>query len=160
VQFSGCTSGGRNCSTAGSAVGEIHRPRSTLFDLGLASLTPTTGQIPAILVLIAEPFFAIECEGTTIEVKKSVIGALQMNGKQALLNTPFLDINLNFQQTANGLQHLRLFLLPGSTGLSTWDLELRIGIGRMELASLVVSDLLNAFLSSAGKPVDLELVEP
>lgn len=77
------------------------------------------------------------------------------------LNTPFLDVNLNFQQTANGLQHLRLFLMPGSTEPSVFDLELRSGLfARQELVSEVANALLDLFLSTAGKHLDIELVEP
>jgi hypothetical protein len=159
IRFLGCTSSGINCNTAGAGTGEIHLPLSTLFHLGLAHLTLSIGRLPAALVLSG--LIVIKCGSVEIEVKGNVIGALQRNGGPVPLNTPFSDVNLNFQQTANGLQHLRLFLMPGTTGLTSYDLELRVGLfGRQELASVKANALLDLFLSSAGKHLELELVEP
>jgi hypothetical protein len=160
IRFLGCTSSGVSCNTAGAGAGEIHLPLSTLFHLGLAHLTLSTGRLPAVLIL--SNLVLLKCGVVEIEVKGNVIGALQRNGGPVPLNMPFSDVNLNFQQTANGLQHLKLFLMPGTTGLSSWDLELRAGglFGRQELASVVANALLDLFLSSAGKHVELELVEP
>jgi hypothetical protein len=159
IRFLGCSSSGVSCNTAGAGAGEIHLPLSTLFHLGLAHLTLSTGRLPAALILSS--LVLPKCGGVQIEVKGNVIGALQRNGGPVPLNTPFLDVNLNFQQTANGLQHLRLFLMPGSAEPSIFDLELRAGLfGKQELASEVANALLDLFLSSAGKHLDLELVEP
>jgi hypothetical protein len=159
IRFLGCTTNGISCNTAGAGAGEIHLPLSTLFHLGLAHLTLSIGRLPAVLVLSS--LVLPKCGGVEIEIKGNVIGALQKNGAPAPLNTPFLDVNLNFQQTANGLQHLKLFLLPGSTEPTSFDLEARMGLfGKQELASEVANTLLDLFLSSAGKHLDLELVEP
>lgn len=163
IRFLGCTilvgTSRVSCNTTGAGAGEINLPLSTLFHLGLAHLTLSTGRLPAVLIL--SNLIVLTCGGVSVEVKGNVIGALQKNGGPVPLNTPFSDVNLNFQQTANGLQHLRLFLLPGSTEPSTWDLELRVGLfGKQELASLVANSLLDLFLNSAGKHVELELVEP
>jgi hypothetical protein len=127
--------------------------------LGLAHLTPSIGQIPAAVILPGKTI-EIECLTVKIEVKGSVIGAFQRNGAPVPLNTPFLDVNLNFQQTANGLQHLRLFLMPGTTGLTTYDLETKIGAGNFELSSEVVNTLLDGFKLPNGTEDDLEFVEP
>jgi hypothetical protein len=159
IRLLGCSISGISCNTSGAAAGEIHLPLSTLFHLGLAHLTLSTGRLPAAVILSS--LIVLTCGGVTVEIKGNVIGALQRNGGPVPLNTPFLDVNLNFQQTANGLQHLRLFLMPGSTEPSIFDLELRSGLfGRQELVSEVANVLLDLFLSTAGKHLDIELVEP
>jgi hypothetical protein len=162
IRFLGCTLNGINCNTAGAGAGEIHLPLSTLFHLGLAHLTLNIGRLPAMLILSS--LIVFKCGGVEVEVKGNVIGALQTDPccTPLPLNTPFATANLNFEQTANGLQHLRLFLMPGTVGISSYDLEVRIGglFGKQELASVVARDLLDLFLSSAGKHVELELVEP
>jgi hypothetical protein len=159
IRFLGCSFSGVGCNTAEAGPGEIHLLLSTLFHLGLAHLTLASGRLPAVLILSG--FILVKCGPASIEVKGNVIGALQRNGGPVPLNTPFLDVNLNFQQTANGLQHLRLFLMPGSTEPSVFDLELRSGLfARQELVSEVANALLDLFLSTAGKHLDIELVEP
>jgi hypothetical protein len=159
IRFLGCTSSGFECNTTGAAAGEIHLPLSTLFHLGLAHLTPSVGRIPAAVILLVK-VIELECLIVKLEVRGSVIGAFQKNGAPVPLNTPFLDVNLNFQQTANGLQHLRLFLMPGTTGLTPYDLEANIGGGGFELSSEVANVLLDGFKLPNGKEDDLEFVEP
>jgi hypothetical protein len=127
--------------------------------LGLAHLTGSTAGVPAVAILLANAI-VINCEVATIEVKGNVIGALQRNGAAVPLNTAFEDVNLNFQQTANGLQHYRLILMPGTTGLTTYDLESKTGGGTFELASEVANALLDGFKTSGGVATLIELVEP
>jgi hypothetical protein len=162
IQFLGCsTVSALKCQTGGAAVGEIHLPLSTIFHIGLAHLTISVGRIPAAVVLAG--VINIECEaGIKIEVKGNVIGAFQKNGTAVPLNTPFLDINLNFQQTSAGTQHLRLFLLPGTTGLSTYDLSSSTNEAAPELASEVANALLDGFKlpGATGKEDDIEFIEP
>jgi hypothetical protein len=159
IRYSGCTVNGLVCNTNGAGAGEIHLPLSTLFVLGLAHLTLSTGQLPAALIL--SNLVVIKCGMISVELKGNAIGALQRNGAPVPLNTPFLDVNLNFQQTANGLQHLRLLLLPGTIGPSSFDLELRAGLfGRQELASEVANALVDLFRLNNGTHIDIELVEP
>jgi hypothetical protein len=163
IRFLGCsTAVGTSsfpCNTSGAGSGEIHLPLSTLFHLGLAHLTINVGRIPALAILLGK-IIELECSIVKIEVKGSVIGALQRNGQPVPLNTPFTDVNLNFQQTANGLQHLRLFLMPGTTGLTTYDLETNIAGGGFELSSEVANALLDGFTLPNGKEDAIELVEP
>jgi hypothetical protein len=163
IRFLGCTIkilSTANCNTSGAATGEIHLPLSTLFHLGLAHLTPSIGRIPAAVILLSK-VIKLECEGgINIEVRGSVIGAFQKNGAPVPLNTPFLDVNLNFQQTAHGLQHLRLFLMPGTTGLTSYDLEINLAGTGFELTSEVANTLLDGFKLPNGKEDDLEFVEP
>lgn len=159
IRYLGCTVNGLVCNTNGAGAGEIHVPLSTPFVLGLAHLTLTTGQLPAALIL--SNLIVAKCGMTSVEIKGNAIGALQRNGGPVPLNTPFLDVNLNFQQTANGLQHLKLFLFPGTVGPSSFDLELRAGLfGRQELASAVANYLVDLFRLSNGLHIDIELVEP
>jgi hypothetical protein len=163
IRFLGCTSKDAlvnvNCNTAGAGTGEIHLSLETLFHLGLAHLNINTGGIPAIAILLGK-IIKIEC-GTAlkIEVRGNVIGALQRNGAAAPLKTPFEDLNLNFQQTANGLQHLRLILMPGGV-LTTYDLESSFAGIAFELASEVANALLDGFTTSGGVATQIELVEP
>jgi hypothetical protein len=162
IRFLGCTStlpivGKVNCKTSGAATGEIHLSLATLFHIGLAHLTINVGRIPAAVILVGT--ITLECEGINIEVKGNVIGAFQKNGTAVPLNTPFLDINLNFQQTAHGSQHLTLFLMPGTTGLSTYHLESNAGLG-FESAAEVANALLDGFTLPNGKEDDIEFVEP
>jgi hypothetical protein len=163
IRFLGCTTKVLTdvpCNTPGAGSGEIHLPLSTLFHLGLAHLTINVGRIPALAILLGK-VIEIDCEGgIKIDVQGNVIGALQRNGKPVPLNTPFLDVNLNFQQTANGLQHLRLFLMPGTTGVTTYDLEANLNGGAFELAAEVANALLDGFTLPNGKEDDIELVEP
>lgn len=159
IRFLGCTSSGFNCNTSGAGTGEIHLPLSTLFHLGLAHLTPSIGRIPAAVVLLGNTI-VITCEVVEILVRGNVIGALQRNGQPVPLNTGIEDFNLNFQQTANGLQHLRLFLMPGTTGLTTYDLEANVGHTGFELASEVANALLDGFRTSGGVATLIEFTEP
>jgi hypothetical protein len=161
IRFLGCTTSGLKCNTIGAGTEEIHLPLSTLFHLGLAHLTPSIGRIPAIVILLGK-IIEIECAagGIKIEVRGSVIGALQKNGASVPLNTPFLDVNLNFQQTAHGLQHLRLFLMPGTTGLTSYDLEANVAGAGFELAAEVANTLLDGFKLPNGKEDDIEFFEP
>jgi hypothetical protein len=159
IRYLGCTVNGLACNTNGAGAGEIHVPLSTLFVLGLAHLTLTTGSLPAALIL--SNLIVVKCGMISVEIKGNAIGALQRGGAPVPLNTPFLDVNLNFQQTAPGLQHLRLFLFPGTVGPSSFDLELRAGLfGRQELASEVANALVDLFRLSDGTHIDIELVEP
>jgi len=165
IRFLGCTApnglGGRAaCNTANAGSEEIHLSLETLFHLGLAHLNINTGKIPALVVLTGKNI-VITCGGIIkIEVRGNVIGALQRGGTAVPLNTAFEDVNLNFQQTANGLQHLRLILMPGTTELTTYDLESSFGGGAFELASEVANVLLDGFTTSAGAATSIELVEP
>jgi hypothetical protein len=166
IQFLGCTlvlTGG-SCNSLGAAAGEIHLPlATTLFHLGLAHLTSTVGKIPAVLILLNKDVH-IECGGAIpalILVLGAVIGALRLdkegNHGPLPLNTPFLQALLAYEQTANGLQHLRLFLLGGS--LASYDLDFSINGGAAELASEIANVLLFHFLLPSGVENDIELVE-
>jgi hypothetical protein len=167
IQFLGCSTAGglATCSTTGAAPEEIHLPLGgTTFHLGLAHLSPTVGRIPAIVVLLNKDV-SINCGGglATILVLGAVIGALQLDPseKPIPLNTPFSTAILNFQQTANGLQHLRLLLFEDT--LNTYDLKSLITEGGvtkpLELSSEVALALLDSFTLSSGVHVSLELVE-
>jgi hypothetical protein len=163
IRFLGCTASGLKCNTTGAGTEEIHLPLSTLFHLGLAHLVlaTTTDRVPAAALLLGK-IIKIECGGVTlkIEVLGNVIGALQRNGEPVPLKTPLEDFNLNFQQTANGLQHLRLFLMPGSTTPTTFDLDSNLNGGAFELASEVANALLDGFKTSGGVATAIEFVEP
>jgi hypothetical protein len=160
LRFLGCTALGLKCNTTGAGEEEIHLPLSTLFHLGLAHLTGATAGVPAVAILLGNTI-EISCQGVPIKVRGNVIGALQRNGAAVPLNTPFEDVNLNFQQTANGLQHLRLILMPGTTGLTTYDLEANVNNAeKFELASEKVNALLDGFRTSGGVATSIELVEP
>jgi hypothetical protein len=164
IIFLGCTAKEGitvNCNTAGAGTGEIHLPLSTLFHLGLAHLG-TNRSIPAAVILLRNAI-KIECTSLVkIEVRGSVIGALQKaNGEPIPLNTPTPTMNLNFQQTANGEQHLRLILMPGSTTPTTYDLESSFNGAAFELASEVANATLDEFTLPGGtKGEEIELVEP
>jgi hypothetical protein len=165
IRFLGCTTTGLlgetlNCTTTTTTgSGEIHLSLETLFHLGLAHLTLLVGRLPAAVVLLGKTI-EIECEGIKVQVRGNVIGAFQRSGKPVPLNTPFLDVDLNFQQTANGLQHLRLFLMPGTTGVTIYDLESNISGTGFQLASEVANALLDGFKLPNGKEDDIEFVEP
>jgi len=163
IRFLGCTTSGLKCNTPGAGAEEIHLPLSTLFHLGLAHLVlaTTTDRVPAAVLLPG--IIKIECGAgaVKIEVKGSVIGALQTAaGAPQPLNTAFSTVNWNFQQTANGLQHLKLILMPGSTTPTEYDLTSNVNGGAFELASEVANAKLDGFKNSAGTAVELELVEP
>lgn len=162
IRFLGCTAKEgltASCNTPGAGTGEIHLELSTLFHLGLAHLG-TNRNIPAIAILLGTTL-EIKCSILTIKVRGNVIGALQKaNGEEAELNKPLSEMNLNFQQTANGLQHLRLILMPGTTTPTTYDLESSFAGGPFELASEVANAKLDLFRLSNGNHVNVELVEP
>jgi len=166
IRFLGCSTAGLfgerlNCNTLNAGPGEIHLSLATLFHLGLAHLTPTVGGIPAAVVLLGK-VIKIECEGLTIEVRGNVIGALQRGGAAVPLNTAIKDVNLNFQETtptSHGSQHLRLFLMPGTTGLTTYDLEANpAGLGFV-LAAEVANALLDGFKLPSGTEDAIEFDE-
>jgi hypothetical protein len=163
IRFLGCTSKEGlvtvNCNTAGAGTGEIHLSLETLFHLGLAHLNINTGRIPAMAILLGKTI-EIQCSLVKIELRGNVIGALQRNGAPVPLNTAFEDVNLNFQQTANGLQHLRLILMPGSTTPTIHDWEFSFSGGAFELVSEVANVLLDGFTTSGGVATQIELVEP
>lgn len=166
IRFLGCTTAGLfgerlSCNTANAGAGEIHLSLATLFHLGLAHLTSTIGKIPAAVVLLGK-VIEIECEGVPIQVRGNVIGALQRNGAAVPLNTAIKDLNLNFQETtptSHGLQHLRLFLMPGTTGLTTYDLESNVFGGTFGLAAEVANALLDGFKLPNGTEDAIEFDE-
>jgi hypothetical protein len=152
------------CSSPGAPAGDIHLPlETTLFHLGLAHLTLATGRIPAVAILLIKHVL-FTC-GSLVHalVLGAVIGALTLDAegsqfqKPIPLGVPFSTALLNFEQTAHGLQHLRLFLLPGS-GLVSYDLDTSINSAAAELSAEVSLDLLDLFSNNTGK-VELELVE-
>jgi hypothetical protein len=163
IQFLECTANGSPCEGAPGS-NEIHVPsETTLFHLGLGQLTLTKERIPAAAILLDKD---VKCEGPSGFVKVlvlgAVIGALQLSpSEQPIpLKTPFSTAILNFQQTANGLQHLRLFLLPGGE-LATYDLySLSNKEPEALLSSEVSLDLLDLFTLGNGNHIELELVEP
>jgi len=162
IRFLGCKSSGFECNTAEAGTGEIHLPSATLFHFGLAHLTGATAGVPAAVILLGQPI-KITCLIVPIEVRGAVIGALQRGGQPLPLNTPLTDFNLNFQQTTPtsfGLQHLRLILMPGTTGLTTYDLEANINGGGFQLAAQVANALLDGFTLPGGQADAIEFVEP
>jgi hypothetical protein len=169
IRFLGCTTanplGGErlNCSGTGAGTGEIHLPlATTLFHLGLAHLTLEVGRIPAAVILL-EKNVEFTCGGLAkIVVLGSVIGALQLdepNEKPIPLNQPVSTALLNFQQTAHGLQHLRLFLFEDE--LRTYDLHSTTNGGTAELSAEVALALLDLFLLPGNPPkhTTIELFE-
>lgn len=163
IRFLGCTAGGFPCNTPGAASGEIHLPLTTLFHLGLAHLVlaTSTDRVPA-AVILPSGIIKISCAGglVKIEVKGNAIGAFQKaNGEPQPLNTAFTTVNLNFQETSTGLQHLKLILMPGSTVPTEQFLEANENGGAFEPSAEVANVTLNSF-SSGGAPAEIELVEP
>lgn len=164
IQFLGCTSSSIGCNSPGAGAGEIHLPLGgTSFHLGLAHLSSTVGKIPAIVILLNKDV-NIECDSVaTILVLGAVIGAFQLDPseKPIPLTTAFPAAILNFQQTANGLQHLRLLLFEDS--LNTYDLQSLVTelgtVHPLELSSEVALTLLDLFTLNGGKHVELELFE-
>lgn len=158
--------GTETCNSPGSGTGEIHLPlATTLFHIGLAHLDSTHTSIPAVAILLDKDVL-IECPPFVhVLVLGAVIGALtlDLSGSQFQtpipLNTPFSTAILNFEQTAHGLQHLRLFLLPGS-GLVSYDLHSSVNHEPVELSAEVSLDLLDLFTLGNNVHVSLELVEP
>jgi len=163
IQFLGCTSKENlvnvSCKTPGAGSGEIHLALSTLFHLGLAHLG-TNRTIPAAVILLGKTI-EIECSLVKIQVRGNVIGALQKaNGEPVELGKSLSAFNLNFQQTANGLQDLRLILMPGSTTPTTYDLESSFSGALFELSSEVANATLDGFTTSGGVATNIEFVEP
>jgi hypothetical protein len=166
IRFLGCTSSGLKCNSAGAAAEEIHLPlATTIFHLGLAHLTLTVGKFPAIVILLQKDV-EIECGGglAKILVLGSVIGALRLDKgshEPIPLNTPFPTALLDFEQTAHGLQHLRLFLFEHE--LRTYDLDALItelGTTKpLQLAAEEANALLYHFLLPGGKEDEIELIE-
>jgi hypothetical protein len=166
IRFLGCTTAnplggeGLKCSTAGAGTGETHLPlATTVFHLGLAHLTLAVGRIPAAVILL-EKNVEMTCGGLAkIVVLGSVIGALQLDPseKPIPLNQPVSTAILNFQQTAHGLQHLRLFLFEDQ--LRTYDLHSTTNGGAAELSAEVALALLDLFRLSNGNHVSIELFE-
>jgi hypothetical protein len=164
IRFLGCATSLSSCKTTGAAAGEIHMPlTTTLFHLGLAHLTLSIGRIPAMLILL-EKHSKIECGGLAILMLDGVIGALRLDTGShgpVLLNAPFSTALLAFEQTSPGLQHLRLFLMPGTTGVAPYDLKGLISEGLpVALMSVVTNAVLDLFRLSNGSHVNIELVEP
>jgi hypothetical protein len=172
IRFLGCTTasplGGERlkCNTEGGSTEEIHLPlATTTFHLGLAHLTLEVGKLPAAVILL-EKDILINCGGLAkILVLGAVIGAFQLDlpGKFQTplpLNTPESQVILNFQQTAHGLQHLRLFLFEDQ--LRTYDLHsitTVVSEGPVELSAEVALALLDLFLLPGNKHVPIELFE-
>jgi len=166
ILFSNCSTEGLKCNTTGSPEGQIHLPLgTTLFHLGLAHLNINVGKIPAIVILLGK-HVKLTCGGGAAEVLilGSVIGALQLDPseKPIPLNQRFANAILNFQQTAHGLQHLRLFLFEDV--LNTYDLHSITTVlgkeGPVELSAELTLVLLDLFLlGSPAKHVELELFE-
>jgi hypothetical protein len=113
-------------------------------------------------VVILPKAFEIKCtELVKIQIRGNAIGALQQAGGEPVpLNTSLATMNLNFQQTANGEQHLRLILMPGSTTPTTYDLESSFNGGAFELSAEVANAKLDGFTTSGGVPTNIEFVEP
>ncbi len=165
IQFLGCTSSSISCNTAGAGAGEIHLPLGgTSFHLGLAHLSSTVGKLPALVILLNKDV-KINCGNGLAEilVLGSVIGAFQLDPseKPIPLNTAFSTAILNFQQTAPGLQHLRLLLFEDT--LNTYDLHSLVTelgtVKPLELSSEVALALLDLFTLNSGKHVEIELFE-
>jgi hypothetical protein len=167
ILFSSCSTAGLKCNTEGSSEGQIHLPlATTLFHFGLAHLTLATGRIPAVAILLTKHVKLI-CGGgaATVLILGSVIGALRLDqGSHGPipLNTPLSTALLSFEQTAHGLQHLRLFLFEDE--LRTYDLhsittDIIKGEGPVELSAEVASALLDLFRLSNGTHVEIELFE-
>jgi hypothetical protein len=163
IQFLGCTSSGEPCHSLNAGSGEIHLSLATLFHLGLAHLTLSTGRIPAILILVGHLHILCEPIAALILVLGAVIGALRTdpdtgNHEPIPLGKPFLSALLDFEQEKNGLQHLRLFLFEDE--VHSYDLDAFVSTtGKIELASEVAKALLFHFLLPNGVENDIELVE-
>jgi len=167
IKFLGCTTVNPitlkqvNCNTTPGGSGEIHLPLTTLFHLGLAHLvlSTTTDRVPAAVILPGE--IEINCEGIVIKVRGNVIGALQKaNGEPQPLGVAFPAVNLNFQQTSAGVQHLKLILMPGSTTPTEQFLEANVAGFGFKPASEVANATLDGFTTSGGAATEVELVEP
>ena len=147
------------CETIGEQEGEIHLPLSTLFHLGLAHLG-TNRSIPAVVILPGKINEIICGRLFSIKIKGNLIGALQLGGAQVPLNVAALEVNLNFQQTATGEQHLRLILMPGSSTPAIDDWESSFAFSTLELSSELANLTLDSFRLSNGNLISLELTDP
>ena len=118
-----------------------------------------TDRVLSAVILIGA--LTIECEVVTVVVRGNVIGAFQTAaGAPQPLNAAFSTVNLNFQQTSTGLQHLKLILMPGSTAPTEYFLESSINGGAFEPAAEIANARLDLFTLSGGKEDNIELVEP
>src|SRR4029077_17217968 len=111
IFFLGCTTvvgSALPCTSTGAPEGDIHLPlATTLFHLGLAHLTLTTGRIPALAILLTKDVL-FECPPFVHAlVLGAVIGRLTLDlsgsnfQKPIPLNMPFPNALLNFEQTAH-----------------------------------------------------------
>jgi hypothetical protein len=170
ILFLGCSSpaAGSECHSPGAEAGQIHLPLSTLFRLGLAHLTLPVGRIPAIAISLTKDVVFTCGPFAEVLVLGSVIGALQLDEiggpkheTPIPLNTSISTAILNFQQTAHGLQHLRLFLFEDE--LRTYDLHsITTVLGTpepLELSAEVALALLDLFTLGSGTHVNIELFE-
>lgn len=164
ILFLGCTTtifgGTVNCHNTGT--NEIHLPLTTEFHLGLAHDGANTS-IPAIDILLIQSV-SFKCSIGTITVSGDAIGGLQTStGAQVPLNTAEKETNLVYTESANGVQLLKEFLMPGG-GLVTQHLSSLIenGIGGKETveSAETSTDTLKNFKNSAGEATEIELVEP
>jgi hypothetical protein len=159
ILFLGCTTSvfGSTLNCHNTGTNEIHLPlATTLFHLGLAHLGANTS-IPAIDILLDEEV-KFKCGNNTVTVKGDVIGALQeANGNQAPLNKPVSETNLVFKESAQGVQELTEFLMPGG-GLVTQHLTSTILFE--EETGETSKNTLDGFTNSAGAATEIELVEP
>jgi hypothetical protein len=145
-----------NCTSSGAGTGEVHLPlATTLFHLGLAHLGTNTS-IPAIDILLDEGL-KFKCGLNSITLKGALIGALLVNGSQEPLNTPEKEVTLEFKESAQGVQELQEFLMPGG-GLVTRHLTSTI-LAEEETGE-TSKDTLDGFTNSTGAATEIELVEP
>ncbi|HWY17772.1 MAG TPA: hypothetical protein VNY27_03570 [Solirubrobacteraceae bacterium] len=161
IRFLGCTtvafgSVTLNCTSTGAGTGEIHLPlATTLFHLGLAHLGANTS-IPAVDVLLDEEV-KFKCGVNSVTVKGAAIGALLVNGSQAPLNTLEKEVTLEYKESAQGVQELKEFLMPGGS-LVTQHLTSTILLE--EESGETSKDALDGFTNSTGAATEIELVEP
>jgi hypothetical protein len=161
IRFLGCTtavfgSTTLNCTSTGAGTGEIHLPlATTLFHLGLAHLGTNTS-IPAIDILLDEEL-KFKCGLNSVAVKGDAIGALLVNGSQAPLNTLEKEVTLEYKESAQGVQELQEFLMPGG-GLVKQHLTSKILLE--EESGETSRDTLDGFTNSAGGTTEIKLVEP
>lgn len=145
-----------NCTSTGAGTGEIHLPlATTLFHLGLAHLGANTS-IPAVDVLLDEEV-KFKCGVNSVTVKGAAIGALLVNGSQAPLNTLEKEVTLEYKESAQGVQELKEFLMPGGS-LVTQHLTSTILLE--EESGETSKDALDGFTNSTGAATEIELVEP
>jgi hypothetical protein len=90
-------------------------------------------------------------------VNGDLIGALLINGAQSPLNTPMKQFTLACKESAQGVQELQEFLMPGG-GLVTQHLTASI-LANEEIG-ITSEGVLTGFTNSAGGATEVELVEP